>query len=582
VHHQVEGLLDRALLMQTWLLGDGHPSVTDTLMISVRMLLAQQQHALAVPMLERVWQIRTGFDGTECLALGHAREVESSLLHLGRTSWLQGDMLGANILLEGLLRSSERHLRDAAEVHALLAMTHLQCHSNAASTSALDVMQLRIGLVAQVVQQTNVRPLSLVGSRFGSSDVQKREGALVPDTMRPVWKAVAMCLALNALLQELDLGDCDIGSGGMTQLSAGLIGNSSLHTLGLSSNKLGVKSGASLEQLLRNNCTITLLDLSSNGLQDQGIAMIGRGIAGTLVFNTSLRSLKVRDNSITVDGALSLAGALKMETVGLAALDISLNPLGSEGASHIVDVVFLGGPMVTLVMSDCQIGLEGVVKIAEAVEASTSLCFLCLSNERKQVLGGMKFSNEIDGMGASLLAHALEQSYTLTRLDLSGCQIGVKGLQALGEVLKPVNYTRSAPDSSVDYMGIVSSWEQRALFAATGTRGALRSLALSTCLLGPEGAEALKHVLLRNPALVGLDLNQSGIMGTGVAHICVALGANPKYHVDSNTTLTSLNLQVCLPPLQVSGGHDSFICVPTLLAPTNWCANLRVQVTCTS
>ncbi|KAJ1480775.1 hypothetical protein T484DRAFT_2777625 [Baffinella frigidus] len=50
---------------------------------------------------------------------------------------------------------------------------------------------------------------------------------------------------------------------------------------------------------------------------------------------------------------------------------------------------------------------------------------------------------------------------------------------------------------------------------------------------------------MRNPALLGLDLQGSCIQGTGVAQIAVALGSNPKYRADHNTTLTHLNLQSC-------------------------------------
>ena len=52
-------MLESALLMQTWLLGDGHPAVTDTIMITIRMLMARDEHALAVPMMTRVWELRT-------------------------------------------------------------------------------------------------------------------------------------------------------------------------------------------------------------------------------------------------------------------------------------------------------------------------------------------------------------------------------------------------------------------------------------------------------------------------------------------------------------------------------------------
>ena len=40
LHGEVERMLDSALLMQTWLLGDGHPSVTDTMMITVHVAVA--------------------------------------------------------------------------------------------------------------------------------------------------------------------------------------------------------------------------------------------------------------------------------------------------------------------------------------------------------------------------------------------------------------------------------------------------------------------------------------------------------------------------------------------------------------
>jgi hypothetical protein len=54
----------------------------------------------------------------------------------------------------------------------------------------------------------------------------------------------------------------------------------------------------------------------------------------------------------------------------------------------------------------------------------------------------------------------------------------------------------------------------------------------------------LLQELERNPALIGLDLCQSGIGGTGVASIAVALGSNSLYLAQPNTNLTYLNIQV--------------------------------------
>ena len=430
LHVEVETMLDSALLMQTWLLGDGHPSVSDTLMISVRMLMARKDFKLAAPLLVQVWEMRTGFDSTELLPLGHPRELECSLFHVARDTWRQGEMKGAVVLLEALLVNSERNVRDIPSVKTLLAISHVQGMRGRVeqgkeggggggdagseeeavrpdvSQRALDLMDVRTAIVAHVINETNARPLSLDGWRFSSGDVLEREGAMVPETVLPVWPAFSLALSINHILRELDLSDCAMGSQGFTHLSVGLRANKSISTLSLARNNLGVKSGGTLEALLRANSSITSLDLSSNGLQDRGVSQLASGIAATLVYNTSLRHLNLRDNAIRVEGALELGCAMKMDTVKITSLDISLNPLGSLGVSHLVDPIFLGRPMVTFKASDCQIGMEGIIKVAEAVGVSTSLSALSLSNTRKQIAGGQKFANEIDDIAASILAEA--------------------------------------------------------------------------------------------------------------------------------------------------------------------------------
>jgi len=259
LHEKVEGMLDSALVMQTWLLGDGHPSVTDTLMISVRMLMARRQFSLAAPLLVRVWEIRTRFDSTERLPIGHPREVECSLFHVARDTWRQGEMKGAVVLLETLLANSERHVRDVPAVKTLLAISHVrglrgrltQGQEEEAETAegdegtvsadargrALDLMDVRTTLVAQVVEETNARPLCLDGWRFESSDVLGREGAMVPDTVLAAWPAVSQALALNQILRELDLSDCAMGSEGFTHLRYASIATISVglfcHIIGL-------------------------------------------------------------------------------------------------------------------------------------------------------------------------------------------------------------------------------------------------------------------------------------------------------------------------------------------------------------
>jgi Ran GTPase-activating protein (RanGAP) involved in mRNA processing and transport len=130
---------------------------------------------------------------------------------------------------------------------------------------------------------------------------------MVPDTVRPVWQSMALALSLNKLLQELDLSDCGMGSEGLADLVTGLVNNATIHTVRLAGNHLGVRAGASLQRLLRNNASITHLDLADNGLQDGGLIDLAAGIAATLVYNTSLRCLNLRNNAVSVDGALALS-----------------------------------------------------------------------------------------------------------------------------------------------------------------------------------------------------------------------------------------------------------------------------------
>jgi Ran GTPase-activating protein (RanGAP) involved in mRNA processing and transport len=94
-------------------------------------------------------------------------------------------------------------------------------------------------------------------------------------------------------------------------------------------------------------------------------------------------------------------------------------------------------------------------------------------------------------------------------------------------------------------MATIGAWNDRLVAASSGSPGNLKLLKLRGCKLSPDGARKISVELMRNPALLGLDLQGSCIQGTGVAQIAVALGSNPLYTADYNTTLTSLNLQSC-------------------------------------
>jgi hypothetical protein len=109
------------------------------------------------------------------------------------------------------------------------------------------------------------------------------------------------------------------------------------------------------------------------------------------------------------------------------------------GLAHLADVLFVGGELVSLFLSDCQIGRDGAARIAAALATSASLTTLVLSNERMAADGSFPIGNKIDAVSAASLGGAVRKAFALTRLDLSNNDIQDAGAWALAQALLPVN-----------------------------------------------------------------------------------------------------------------------------------------------
>ena len=105
--------------------------------------------------------------------------------------------------------------------------------------------------------------------------------------------ALAEMLSCNNSLMELNLRWCDIPAAGLREITRGLLNNTSLKKLNISqtfsSNELGVKESVALAEMLSCNKSLTELNLGGCDISEAGLREIARG----LIKNTTLQTLRI-------------------------------------------------------------------------------------------------------------------------------------------------------------------------------------------------------------------------------------------------------------------------------------------------
>lgn len=148
---------------------------------------------------------------------------------------------------------------------------------------------------------------------------------------------------------------------------------SSITTLMLSHNNLGVDSGEVLHNIIRDVPTLEVLDLSSNPLKDSGVI----DIVSSLVYNSSIKSIDFTETSMSDESAVRFAEVIETNTC-LQRLNLSNN--------QITDV--------------------SSVFIAQSISKNKTLLHLSLK------------SNEIGDLTAPFLIDSMQQNNTIIDIDI--------------------------------------------------------------------------------------------------------------------------------------------------------------------
>lgn len=295
---------------------------------------------------------------------------------------------------------------------------------------------------------------SIITLRFISNDI-------VPSSAVVLVQGLRDAAHLNCVLVEMprcfSQGDKDVESA-LTQMIGK--GNSALNHLELKSDggadspDIGPSGAQAIASGLALNFSLRTLDLSSQGIGDEGVTALAEAIQSSTV---GLEVLILPNNGITPTGATSLATALGKNKT-LEQLVLATNRLEYTGAAAIAEALRENRSLRSLQLSGTSIDSAGTEAIAQALKVNTGLIALLMG------------SNEIGDYGAKAIGNALQANTTLIQVQLTLCKFGASGVMELARGVRQHPSLRQL-DIEGNYFGLQASRFMRQQVRARGAAG---------------------------------------------------------------------------------------------------------------
>ncbi|CAF0899764.1 unnamed protein product, partial [Adineta ricciae] len=340
---------------------------------------------------------------------------------------------------------------------------------------------------------------------------------------------------LDQTLTTLDLSQEDIGDAHTQYLAIGLRNNTTLTTmnlsrnqimyvgaqhladatlaiLDLSCNQIGAVGVQHLSEALRTNNSLTVLDLGSTWLRNKNdkIGDIGAQYLGSaLQDNKTLTVLNIDYNGIKSTGAQHLAAGLR-HNMALTELNFDGNPIGDVGIQYFADALMANKTLTTFSLYWNDIGKAGAQYLAVALKNNTTLTTLNLE------------SNSIGDSGVKYLADALCNNMTLTTLNLSNNKIERTGAQYLADALIK-NATLTILDLDTNE---IMAGGAKYITDALRDNTTLTTLNMSNNSIDANGAQHFADALRKNTTLTTLILESNEIEDIGAKRLANALRYN--------------------------------------------------------
>ena len=234
---------------------------------------------------------------------------------------------------------------------------------------------------------------------------------------------IASALRTRETILSLQLANCHLHSSDVKELAEAIRDNPNvIEELNFRSNRIGRKGGEALGGILSVSTTLTLLDLSTNRINDRAVEIIAKNLSGQ---NIKLKRLLLRGNRITYEGSQHLADALK-ENKTITELDLRYNDIGSEGTRYIAKSLEANSTLKILRLRHNCITDKGVEYLAKSLQENNSLLEVGLRH------------NYIGDQGAAKIAEMLEQrtSADTLKIGLRRNLITSEGAKRLASALK--------------------------------------------------------------------------------------------------------------------------------------------------
>ena len=371
--------------------------------------------------------------------------------------------------------------------------------------------------------------------------------------------ALAPLLLELVALQELYLGSNGMRDEGVAELAPALASLGRLRVLDLARNELGASSAAWLGDVLRACTELAKLCVNMNEFKDAGVASMKTSWS----LNGPLVRLDMRSNGLSAQGLAMLADVLSRYDK-LTDLDLSHNYVpGRSGCEVLADCFAQLTGLERLTVRHCGLSKCNMDMLAHQLERFTALACLDLGGNHvwgrstkvlARALGTCTTLRELGledvkfgPYGMRHLAQSLVRCTGLERLNVAGNRIGQAGVGQLVRVvgrckrLRELNVSRNlfdekaavvlfrclckcpelqTLDASRNPWGpkVVKRWAPLLAQAAT-----LLSLNLMRCEMGNDGAAALAAWLPHSGPLCMLDLSFNSITAAGAVALAKAL-----------------------------------------------------------
>ncbi|WP_375333338.1 hypothetical protein [Candidatus Tisiphia endosymbiont of Xenochironomus xenolabis] len=248
------------------------------------------------------------------------------------------------------------------------------------------------------------------GSCFGETELHEINANIAnnPGSYKINLAELVDFIKSNTNITRVSLPYCDrIDENNMSFVD--LLKNSNITKLNIAANGLGDTAAndstniiKSIAEALKNNKTLTILDLSSNFIGDEG----AKAIAEALKKNKTLTSLNLSSNFIGAEGTKAIVEALLVYNSTLASLNLSLNNIKDGAVELIAKMLESNRTLTNFDLSHNRITVEGIKAIVESLKNNKTLTNLELSY------------NCIGAEGIKAIAEMLESNTTLVNINL--------------------------------------------------------------------------------------------------------------------------------------------------------------------